>query len=298
MRKSNSALVFYLLAIVIWGADAAVTKAFLLTTLSPLLTLVGRFAIAALCLLPFIYGELRTLPRLTPKDWLSIGMLGLLGTALPNWLYLEALVSLPASIVLLLYRLEPIFAILIALILFHQPITLYIWPFLLIAIACSYIIVTGGAISPLTLGPETTRGIMLTLAGTVLWAVATFVGKALLTKVSPILLVWLRFSLALGGLLLCHGSNFSLLLTLTPGDLFWLSYLGIVSTGLAYIFYYKGLAASSPILASIIQLLGPVVGLPISFLLLNEQLSYLQLGGAVGLLASLYVLTLLTVTDR
>ncbi len=72
---------------------------------------------------------------------------------------------------------------------------------------------------------------------------------------------------------------------------FWLLWMGGISSGLAYVFYYKGLQGSNVINGSVVTLLGPVVGVTLSVLLLDESLSALQVVGIAGLLATVYLLS-------
>ncbi len=117
-------------------------------------------------------------------------------------------------------------------------------------------------------------------------------GKQLLDKVPPLTLVWLRFSLALPVLFLFFGREaMAAIPTLSSQDLMWLIWMGSVSSGLTFVFYYKGMQASTAILASVMTLLGPVTGITLSILVLDEHFTALQVVGIVGLLIIVYFLS-------
>lgn len=74
-------------------------------------------------------------------------------------------------------------------------------------------------------------------------------------------------------------------------DWFWLLWMGGISSGLAYVFYYKGLQGSNVVIASVVTLLGPVVGVTLSVLLLHERFTAVQVAGIAGLLVTMYFLS-------
>ena len=68
-----------------------------------------------LCLLPFAAADLVAIP---PLDWLWIAGLGLLCTALAYSLYVSSLTALKARQAAIIITLEPVYAILVAWLLF------------------------------------------------------------------------------------------------------------------------------------------------------------------------------------
>ena len=68
-----------------------------------------------LCLLPFAAADLVAIP---PLDWLWIACLGLLCTALAYSLYVSSLTALKARQAAIIITLEPVYAILVAWLLF------------------------------------------------------------------------------------------------------------------------------------------------------------------------------------
>ena len=291
MPAKRTYMVYYAVAILIWGTESVLTKAFLLDSLAPQAMLVLRTAITALVLLPLVLLDRPKLGGLSRRDWGAVLVLGVFGTALPMMLYFAALDRIPASTTMLLYRTEPIFVILLSVVVLHQRVALRVWVLTLLAVACSYLIAVG-RLEPPPFQSDAAQGALLVVAATALYAVATLVGKALLDKVPPLTLVWLRFSLALPVLFLFFGREaMAAIPTLSSQDVLWLVWMGSVSSGLTFVFYYKGMQASNAILASVMTLLGPVTGITLSILVLDEHFTALQVVGIVGLLVIVYFLS-------
>jgi drug/metabolite transporter (DMT)-like permease len=164
------------------------------------------------------------------------------------------------------------------------------WLLTTAAILCSALIAAGGMRST-QLTPQAPKGVALIMAAAVLFAAATLLGKELLARVTPILLIWLRMAIAAVTLLAIQTPT---LLRVLPGlktqDLIALILIGIVHSGLANWLFYKGLKSSSALFAGLVQLLGPVSGLTTGYLLLGEKPSLPQFAGILGLLAVLYLL--------
>lgn len=284
-------LVYYGLTVSIWGAEAVLTKLFLSDVLAPGAMLVLRVLITSLVLAPLVLLKKPPLYRLQRRDWAALLALSLLGTALPTLLYFIALAMIPASTTMLLYRTEPIFVIVLSALLLGQRVGLRVWLLTIVAVVCAYLIAVG-QLQPPPLGSRTARGVLLMLASTALFAWATLLGKVLLDKVAPLVLVWLRFSLALPLLAVLFGQE--ALVAASQLELqkwFWLLWMGGISSGLAYVFYYKGLRGSNVVIASVATLLGPVVGVTLSVLLLHESFTAVQIAGIAGLLVTVYFLS-------
>lgn len=71
---------------------------------------------------------------------------------------------------------------------------------------------------------------------------------------------------------------------------FWLLWMGGISSGLAYVFYYKGLQDSNAVIASLATLL-PMLGVTLSLVLLDKRFTVVQVAGNIGLLMTMYSLS-------
>ncbi|BBG25087.1 hypothetical protein IC006_2422 [Sulfuracidifex tepidarius] len=68
-------------------------------------------------------------------------------------------------------------------------------------------------------------------------------------------------------------------------------YLGVVATVIAYIFFYRGMRRTDSIIASIVTSMEPVFTVVLSWLILKETLTLLQLAGFAVIILSSFVAT-------
>ncbi|WP_054846761.1 DMT family transporter [Sulfuracidifex tepidarius] len=71
---------------------------------------------------------------------------------------------------------------------------------------------------------------------------------------------------------------------------YWI-YLGVVATVIAYIFFYRGMRRTDSIIASIVTSMEPVFTVVLSWLILKETLTLLQLAGFAVIILSSFVAT-------
>jgi|GEM_PF-5335161 len=286
------AIFYYLLAVLTWGTDAAITKRFLLNSIDPAPMLTIRLAVAGLTLLPFGIREIATLRRFKRKEWLQLGVLIVFGTLGSNLFYYTSLVHAPAFLTLILYRLDSVFLIILSAALLKKSTSIQTIFLVLLAIICAAVTSLGNLTS-LSLANFSALGITLVLLAAFCSAVGTLVAKDLLEVISPLLLVTLRTSLASVFLLAWQGPTLinTIIPVLSKNEIILLLFLGSIYSGVTFWLYYKGLQATAPLIGSLIQLLRVVSGLVASYILLAESPNWIQWVGTVGLMASLYFLT-------
>lgn len=145
-------------------------------------------------------------------------------------------------------------------------------------------------VAMLVLGPEAALdpiGIAAAIAGTLCMAVGVVLVKHWGRPVG--LIAFTGWQLTAGGLLLIpvvaltEGFPDSISSTNVAGFL-WLSVAG---TGLAYVNWFRGVQALPVSVASFLGLLSPLVATLIGWSVLNENLTVIQLGGAIMVLLSI-----------
>lgn len=288
----NIYILFFVVAVFLWGTDPAVTKRFLLVSLAPTEMTAMRLGIASITMLPFVLGELKKLRSLTRRDWLSLAALVVIGTTAMNLLYYEALTKIPAFMLLILFRLEPVFVIVLSAIFLNQRISLRTWLLTLAAIACAAVVSLGKG-AQLSALQISGLGIGLALLASICSAIGTLLAKDLLKKISPLALNVVRAGLTSALILTAMGSRLEteVIPTLTPNEVWGIVLTGVIYSGIGFWMYYKGLQHIAPLIGSVIQLLRIVSGLAASYLLLAEIPSPIQWVGVAGLLVALFYLT-------
>lgn len=285
-------ILFFILAVLIWGTDAAITKRFLFNAIDPIPMVTLRMTIATVALLPFVIREFRSLRSFTRKDCVRLLVLAVVGTVGMNLLFYGGLVRTPAFIALILFRLEPVFVILISALFMRQRTSVTTVLLTLATIAAGAVVSLGGS-GRVTTANIDILGIGLILLGSVCSAIGTIVAKDLLAASSPSLLNCLRTGLA--SLVLLSWMGRPLVVDILPAlparDLALLIFMGVVFSSVAFWLYYKGLQYTAPLVGAQLQLLRIVSGLLASMLLLGEIPTAVQWAGAAALSVLLYYLT-------
>ena len=285
-------ILFYAIAVIVWGIDAAITKRFLSSSIAPAPMLSIRLAVAAASLIPFGLAELQSLRSFRKKEWMHLAVLVLIGTLAMNLLYYESLRRIPAYVTLILFRLDSVFIILISVFFLRQKTDWKTVLLTLAALGCAGAISLGNQ-RGLTLKGLDGWGIGLVFLAALSSGLSTIVAKDLLKVISPILLVTLRTSLTSIFLLAWQGPELfrDILPSLPRNDVWLMIFLGVVFSGLTFWVYYKGLKYTTPLVGSLVQLLRVVSGLGASYLLLAEVPTLIQWLGMVGLMGALFFLT-------
>lgn len=280
-----------------WGS-AFVFMEVALPVFPPLVILVGRMCVAALMLngIRFLQGQVGAtvgglgggsetfsetfLLRQAPLSlWVQCAGLGVVNTLLPFGLVVWAQQYISASLAAILISVAPIFTVLLAVVVLGERLTL--------ARGVGSLLGFSGVV--VLVGPSVLRGMSLQgvgelaiLAAALTYAVAGFWGgrfkgipsQALSTMTISmgaviILAIGMVVSLRRGEVVLLGEVSLPAVLAILG--------LGVFSTAIAYIIYFRLLAEVGVVNTSLVSFLVPVFTLLLSTLLLGERLS----GGAM-----------------
>jgi drug/metabolite transporter (DMT)-like permease len=279
-RSSNTApRVALVLAAACWGLGAILSKA-ALAHLSPLTLLVTQL-IASLAVLWPVLGWQRSVRRWN-RRLLALGLLGLLNPGLSYTLSLIGLTLTTASLSALLWGLEPLLIVGLALLVLRERPTSRFLALSGLALA--------GALLAIGLGvdqPGRLLGTSLILAGVACCALYTVLAQRMGAGFSPLLTVTVQQSLALVGAvltLLCGPAELSRItlagLQQIPAAAWGLAALsGVIYYGLAFWFYLGGLQRVSAGEAGFFINLVPIFALGGAYALLGERLTPAQWAG-------------------
>ncbi|SDY11546.1 probable blue pigment (indigoidine) exporter [Collimonas sp. OK242] len=279
MKKINSTLNDTLLTAIapaIWGSTYLVTTQ-LLPAGHPLMLAMLRALPVGLLLLLW----LRKLP--SGIWWLRVFVLGALNfTVFWSLLFVSAY-RLPGGVAATVGAIQPLMVLMFSWLLFSQaPRRLA-----LIAGAAG---IAGVALLVLTPSAELDAiGIGAGLLGAVSMAIGTALSKRWAAPVAP--LTFTAWQLTAGGLLLL-----ALALWLEPPlpalstqNIVGFVYLGLIGAGLTYWLWFRGLQKLQPAAAASLGLLSPVTATLLGWLILDQQLSPLQIFGAAIILVSVWL---------
>ncbi len=273
---------------VLWGSSWVVAK-LVLHELSPLQIsawrMIGAAPVAALWLIP----ALRRNP-LPPGAWPTLLVLGFVGFVGRKFLNLWGLSLTTATHASLLTAVEPLFTIALGCLLLAEAFTRRRAGAFLCGAGGAWLLVTeGGGWGGLESGAM--LGDLIFIAGLMLEAGYSVVGKSLLTRHAPAVvtmatvLASLVFWVPLAGWDAYHNGWPAL----TPAVLAGLAFLSLGCTVLAYWVWFHALRELEAGLAALTIFVQPLWGTLLSVWLLDEPLHGSTLAGGALVLVSLYL---------
>lgn len=271
---------------VIWGSSFILIKKSL-DHFNPYEVGALRVLIAGIILLPIAISNIKKFPKQHLK-WLILA--AITGNFIPMFLFPIAEKEVSSSIAGIINSMMPIFVIIVGSLLWKFSTTKR----QLIGVAISF---TGACILALSGGEGGELKflpVILLLLATLCYAISTTTVKSKLQKVpakilsafvfSFVLILPSLISLILAGFFKNHEANQDLLIGLG-----YVSLLSVFGTGLAMMMNYRLLNISTPLFASTVTLLMPVVAV-IWGILDGEKLTLMQGFGAIVILAGLIFL--------
>jgi drug/metabolite transporter (DMT)-like permease len=292
-RKDAFALI---LAAASWGLGTVISKRALVEI--PPLTLLPIQLTASLLVLAVLMRR-RGLSFRGGDTAPILGQLGLLNPGLAYSLSLLGLVSITASLSVLLWAIEPLLILVLAALLLRERITAAFVGLSLLAVAGMLLVI----LDPASSGQWT--GIVLTLTGVACCATYTVIARRWLgTADSTVQVVASQqaYALAFSLVVLVAGwllGGAVISATVTPAG--WLRAVvsGVLYYAAAYWFYLTGLRAVPASVAAVSFYLIPVFGVAGGFVLLGERLDGRQwVGAAIVLVAVLKLIGRYQATSR
>lgn len=273
------------IAAVLWAADGLLRRS--LYVLDPLVIVFYEHLIGSLLLIPLFLKEKRF-------DFLSstIGLVllisllsGLLGTL---W-FTTALVKvnfIPFSVVLLLQKLQPLFATSSAAILLKEKISKKYLIWAGVAIVAAYFVTFKNGIVNFATGEQTVRAALYAVGAAAAWGTSTSFSKMLLNRVSSTTATFLRFfTTSIFAFIACmiFLPN-DALLTVNVSQLIRFAIIALSTGMVALYLYYKGLQTTQAKVSTILELVFPVLGVVIDAVVFKTFLAPTQLLAAAVLL--------------
>ena len=267
------------LVAVIWGINFSVVK-IVLDALDPLALNALRFPLAALVLAPalrFVPGPL--LPG--RRDLGRVILLGLVGNVAYQLCFIYGLDRTLAGNASLILSTTPVWTLILSIVAGHERTTLAAVAGVGATLLGITLVVLGRG-DELTLGSNTFSGDLLMLAGSVLWAVYTVAGRAPVARYGPLRTT--TWALWVGTPILVAMGIPSVrtldLAALSAGTWIGVGYAGLLSIGLAYLLWYRGVRKLGNSRTAVYSNLVPVTALLVAWLWLDETPRLLQLAGA------------------
>lgn len=279
-----------IIAALLWAFDGIIRRH--LYTLSPIVIIFFEHCVGLLLIAPFVLKGLAK-EKLDKK---SLGLLivvailsGLLGTL---W-FTTALLKvhfISFSVVFLLQKLQPLFAITSASVFLKEKISRKYIQWAIVALMAAFFVTFANGHISMTTGKETVVAALYALGAAFAWGTSTTFSKMILTKVSTKVSTFYRFLfttvISLGVVLI--GGYTHVLQTVTPPQI-GLFILIAFSTGLvALMIYYKGLAKTPVHISTILELTFPFIAILIDITIYKTTLVFSQYLAALLLTYAIY----------
>jgi drug/metabolite transporter (DMT)-like permease len=227
-------------------------------------------------------GLARRWPRLSPREWGTVALVGIAGHAAFHLCLVGALALTTPAHAALFVNLSPLFATLLAAVTLGERLGIRQLGGVLLALAGLGVIVGRGDLTGGTL-----LGDLLSVGCALAWTVYSVAAKPLLAVHPPLQITALALILGTPPLLLVGGASLLTVpwLSLGPGTWLLLAYLSVGTIIVAYVLWYWALARASAARVLAYSYLTPVVAAAISVAMGQDTPSVALAVGAVAVVA-------------
>ena len=276
-------------AAVLWSFDGLLRQ--YLSEVPSLMVVLLEHFFGALLLTPLLFKgwkEIKTLPN---RAWISVLWVSLFGGLLGTFFYTKALSYInyiDLSVVVLLQKFQPFFAIGLAAVLLREPLTKNYLICAVAAIAGGYLVTFENGLPVMEMDDKTLIAGLMALCAAFAWGSSTVLGKHALKHLSffslPGLRLWITTFIAVVVILFMGNSPMNGSLNKTE----WFTILTIVlSTGTVALFiYYYGLKHVLATHATIYELFWPLSAMLIDLFIRGRTLMPGQFMGALLLIGA------------
>jgi drug/metabolite transporter (DMT)-like permease len=284
--------IFIIIAAFLWAFDGLIRQQYLYS-LPPITIIFFEHLIGLIILTPFVFRYvLRT--KLAAREWWLIILISILSGLFGTLWFTTALGKvqyISISVVFLLQKLQPIFAIGTAVIFLREKFDKRYVKWAILALAFAFFVTFPNGYIDLMTG-EVALAALYALGAAFAWGSSTTFSKMVLGKVDFQLSTFYRFLFTLIfslPLLLVFGHAPGADYTIPSQSQF--AYLAMIalSTGMvALLIYYRGLAKTPVHISTILELTFPFIAIFLDMMINQKYLSASQWFAAVALVLSIY----------
>ena len=287
-------------AAILWSLDGYIRQN--LSTLPSFFIISLEHIIGAIIFFPILMKGWGEIVKIQQRGWISVLWISICGGILGTFFYTKALSYvgyINLSVVVLLQKFQPIFAISLASIILKEHITKRFLILALSAIVGGYFI-TFGNNSMADWDDKTIIAALLALLAAFSWGSSTVLGKHALKQISFITLTSLRLSItgAITLFILISTGQYELIPDVSVNEWGYI-FLIVISTGsLALFIYYYGLKYLPASHVTLYELFWPLSAFAIDWIFHGYLMTVYQFGGAIILLSSIILLSNEKIVDN
>ncbi len=278
---------------ILWGIGYPFWK-FLAIEFSPLTLTLITFTFAATVIFIMYRLSIRELIEKFKTHFILLMLLGLSGGVLGTGLIMYSLSLVDISIASFIEKLQPIFAIAAAKIFLNESLPKGKMPFILLALVCSYFLAVPEPLSPFY-SDISYVGVFAAAGASLFYGLNTVICRYLVVDgISAAELTFFRMSIGACQLLpivYLQGGLTSDLLQKPLNVWLILILASIISLVLAFDMFFRGLKFVSASIATMLELVTPVVAMGVGVYFLNEKVSLSQILAVPVFLFSIYYIS-------
>lgn len=282
--------IFIVFAAVLWALDGIVRRS--LYSLPPLVIVSVEHLVGSILILPFIFKKMQK-ERFKKKEWIALVAIslfsGLLGTL---WFTTALLMTnyISFSVVFLLQKLQPIFALLAARIILKEKLSIqYIfWAFC--SLLAAYLVTFPTGFVNLNTGDKTLQAALFALGAAVVWGASTALSRYVLLKHNDRVVSGMRFFITtlLSFIALGFFGQMTVLKSITPMQFGQFTFIAVSTGMVALLLYYKGLKTTPVRVSTLLELTFPLLAIGVDYFFYKTIISPIQIVSGAILLFSLY----------
>ena len=289
-----------IIAALLWSLDAFLRQS--LYSLSPLLIITIEHGIGSLLFIPTLLKYWTKIKILKQTGWVSLLWISFLGGICGTYFYTKALGYvgyIDLSIVVLLQKFQPLFAVSLAAIILKEKLSKRYLVLAMFAMIGGYLVTFGN--NPISAWDNNTLiAALFALLAAFCWGSSTVLGKQALIYLPYSLVTALRLVITtVTGIVIILFSDWSIIYSHISYSQWKMLLLIVFSTGTVALFiYYYGLNRLPASHTTLFELFWPLSAVVIDWIIKGEPLSFSQLIGSVILLTSMTILTQENTNER
>ncbi len=301
MQSKNKIFIGALAVVVaalFWSLDAIFLRPHLASVPATLVVFLEH-GMGFIILIPFLFIYGSELKKITKKQWLTIFWVALFGGALGTTFFTKALFLtgfVDVSVVVLLQKFQPIFAILLSAIILRERFHPKFYAYATLALIGGYFVTFKDPTS-INFGSATIMMVVFSLLAAFSWGSSTTFGKYSLKNINFGLLATLRFGFTVLIMLFPAMTYFSTLPSVETNVWITLAIIVFTSGAVAMYLYYYGLKKIPASLATLCELAWPFSAVIFDYIFNHNILSTTQIMGACILLVAVTLATRLNKTQ-
>lgn len=286
MTEEKISYLYVALAVILWGSTAAVGK-LMLKNLNNLQVLFYTSLIASISLFIIVLFQkkLPLIKKYKLKDYWHFAYLGFIGVFLYYVFLFAGLMFAPAQEALIVNYTWPIWVVIFAMVLLKEEFNLKKMIAILLGFIGVYVVVTKGDIFSLSIA--NLKGDLFAFAGAISYGIFSVLGKKHNYERFTSMMFYYSFTflfITIANLLLFSGIP-----KISLYELAGLTWLGIFTSGLAFVFWFLALKHGNTAKMSNIVFLTPFLSLVYIYFLVGETILFSSVIGLIFIVTGIVI---------